>query len=103
MAMDVDLDKRYKSAHQLRAALNNVDIPIDWIQTHNSKRKKVWVGDSDTYSYKVEVTKQLISENYDVAVYKGKTKLQKKSAKCLNNVSSKEIHKKVRKILSESI
>lgn len=102
-SMDVDLNKRYKSVHKFRAAINNVDIPIDWIQTINKSKRKVWDGQCDHYSYKVEVTKQLIGNKFDINVYKGKKSLRKKTAKCLVDVEKRDVHKKVRKLLSEPI
>lgn len=99
-ALDVNLTNRYSSAHHFRHALKAVTIPIDWVLITNRDNKQVWLGGNGVSKYKLEVTRKILSEKYNIEVYKGNSSFRKITKYCSSDIPVKKIDTQVRKLLT---
>lgn len=102
-SLEVDILKRYTDAHQVRKALNNIRIPIDWILSVNNGLKQVWLGKSSSNIYKIEVSKKLLIDRYNIEVFKGIKTYRKVPKLSQNDVPKKDLNNVMRKLLTKDL
>lgn len=78
-------------------------IPIDWVLSSSRDSKQIWIGSSGITKYKIEVTKKLLSDKFNIEVYKGTNALRKVTKLCQYDIDRKKICNQVRKILTKEI
>ncbi|MFZ5945663.1 MAG: serine/threonine-protein kinase [Bacillota bacterium] len=99
-ALDINPDSRYPNAHEMRSALSQIQVPIDWNLIRNSDRKQTWFGNNSGLKYEVEFTRSLVVNKYTIEVKKGFKELRKINKYCFNGIPEKEAKKRIAKILT---
>jgi serine/threonine protein kinase len=102
-ALEIDPDNRYPNAHSLRSELNKIHIPIDWHLLNNNSRKQLWVGKDEINNYRIEVSKSLFVNEYNIITLKGRDKLRTSNKHCFNKLSPKDLKKQLHKLLTSEI
>ncbi|MBO9608320.1 MAG: serine/threonine protein kinase, partial [Paenibacillaceae bacterium] len=102
-ALEINPDLRYSTAHSLRSELNSIALPIDWEFVSMNIRKQIWEGKDGTYQYRIEVNKSLLGSAYAITTLKGITKLRKVTKHCFDKLSTKDMNKKLHKLLTTEL
>ena len=102
-AMTVNPSDRYQSAEEMRRALEQIQICVDWEENILSTGKQ-WLGETDVWQLEVHRLKNK-DGNWDVTVRKGKKgkKLRKDNSKCKFGMDEKQAMRAAYRILQKFV
>jgi len=100
-AMSVEPDSRYQSAEEMRRAIEQVQVVVDWEENVLANGMR-WNSNTNKKLLEVEVHKRKNS-NWFVTVKNGKNKLRRINSLCKSNLSEKQAMREAHKILQKFV